>query len=288
MGLQIISADMRMKEKRGVKALVLGPPGIGKTSLLRTLDPERTLFLDFEAGDLSVNDVRVDQIRPKTWRECQDLACFLAGPDLDLEGDLTYSQKHYDRVCKEYGDTDLSKYSTFFVDSLTVAGRVCLKWAGQQPDAFNKQGEKNNLGKFGLYGREMLDFLSRLQHVRQKNVIFVAILEQQKDEFGRSTWEAQIDGGKVGRELPGIVDEVLTMQLVPHPNPKQEGQMVRAFVTSADNEWGYPAKDRSGRLAPIEKPHLGDLIIKLTSDATGSSAKTTPVAPSVTTEMETA
>jgi hypothetical protein len=33
-------------------------------------------------------------------------------------------------------------------------------------------------------------------------------------------------------------------------------------VTGADNPWGFPSKDRSGRLAPIEEPHLGKLIAK--------------------------
>ena len=42
--MQIISADQRLAERRGVKALIVGPAGVGKTTLLRTLDPERTLL----------------------------------------------------------------------------------------------------------------------------------------------------------------------------------------------------------------------------------------------------
>jgi hypothetical protein len=29
------------------------------------------------------------------------------------------------------------------------------------------------------------------------------------------------------------------------------------------NPWGYPAKDRSGRLDMVEPPHLGELIAKI-------------------------
>jgi putative ribosome biogenesis GTPase RsgA len=54
--MKIITADQRLSEARGVKALIVGPSGVGKTSLLRTLDPPTVLFLDVEAGDLSVQD----------------------------------------------------------------------------------------------------------------------------------------------------------------------------------------------------------------------------------------
>jgi hypothetical protein len=43
----------------------------------------------------------------------------------------------------------------------------------------------------------------------------------------------------------------------------KSGKRFRAFVCQPDNQWGYPAKDRSGRLASIEEPHLGKLLAKL-------------------------
>jgi hypothetical protein len=64
--MRIIGADERLNEPRGVKVLLIGPTGVGKTSQLHTLDPSRVLFLDGEAGDLSVQDVPVDTIRIDT------------------------------------------------------------------------------------------------------------------------------------------------------------------------------------------------------------------------------
>ena len=77
--LQIISAAERLAEKRGHKIVVAGKSGVGKTSLVRTLDMEKTLFMDLEAGDAAIEGCEVDVIRPRTWQECRDFACFLGG-----------------------------------------------------------------------------------------------------------------------------------------------------------------------------------------------------------------
>ena len=264
MTINIITASQRLSTPRGVKALVVGPSGVGKTSLLRTLDPTRTLFVDLEAGDLSVQDVQTDSVRPKTWPECRDIAALLGGPNPALEPHMPYSQAHFDAVVGKLGDPSaLDKYETYFIDSITVAGRLCLRWSQQQPEAFSERSGKPDLrGAYGLHGREMIGWLSQLQHARAKNVVFVAILEKIVDDFNVTTWQPQIDGSKTGREMPGIVDQVLTLNFVSFG---EDDKPVRAFVTQPDNPFGFPAKDRSGRLDPFEKPDLGALIRKITS-----------------------
>ncbi len=54
----------------------------------------------------------------------------------------------------------------------------------------------------------------------------------------------QIEGSKTGLELPGIVDQVISMAEV----ADDDGWGYRAFINHTLNPWGYPAKDRSGRL----------------------------------------
>lgn len=259
--LRIITADERMAQAKGVKALIVGPAGVGKTSLLRTLEPERTLFLDLEAGDLAVQDVKVDTLQPRAWDECRAIAAFLGGPNPALPPTACYSQAHYDSVKSEFdGLGGLDKYDTYFIDSITVAGRLCWTWAQQQPEAFTDRGKADVRGTYGLLGREMIAFLTQLQHARGKNVIFVGILEKIVDDFNVATWQLQIEGGKTGRELPGIVDQILTMQHIDFG----DGTPCRAFVCTQPNPFGYPAKDRSGRLEQFEQPHLGKLLTKLT------------------------
>jgi AAA domain len=260
--VKIISATERLAEKRGVKALIVGPTGIGKTSLLRTLNVDRVLFIDIEAGDLSVQDVPVDNVRVDDWPTARDLACRIGGPNPSFTPTACYSQAHYEGA----GGTleNLDKYDVIFVDSITAVSRLSFRWSEQQPEAFSERtGRKDTRGAYGLHGREMINWLNQLQHARAKSVIFVAILEKVTDEFNRSEWQIQLEGGKTGRELPGIVDQIVTMNWIDFG----DGKPTRAFVCTSPNPWGYPGKDRSGRLDQIEKPHLGELIAKLTQAA---------------------
>ena len=270
MSLPIITADERMAEKRGIKGVIFGKSGIGKTSLLWTLDPEETLFFDLEAGDLAVEGWQGDTLRPRTWPECRDFAVFIGGPNPALRDDQPYSQAHYAAVCERFGDpAQLYRYTTVFIDSITVAGRLCLQWCKGQPQAFSeKTGKLDSRGAYGLHGQEMIGWLTHLQHTRGKDVWFVGILDEKLDDFNRRVFLPQIDGSKTGLELPGIVDQVVTMAEL----KDGENKPYRAFVCQTLNPFGFPAKDRSGRLEMIEKPHLGELMAKISAPiaATGN------------------
>jgi hypothetical protein len=256
--MKIITADERLAERRGAKILIVGPTGVGKTSLLRTVDPERTLFIDVEAGDLAVQDVPVAAVRIEDWPSARDLACRIGGPSPSFPPTACYSQAHYESCGGALEDLD--RYDTVFVDSITAMSRLSFRHAEQQPEALSARGAKDLRGAYGLHAREMLMWLHQLQHVREKNVVFVGILERVVDEFNRAELMLQMEGAKTGRELPGILDEIVTMNFIDFG----DGKLVRAFVCTAPNPWNYPAKDRAGRLEQIEKPHLGELIAKLT------------------------
>lgn len=281
MTLPIITAEQRMAEKKGIKGCIFGKSGIGKTSLLWTLNPEKTLFMDLESGDLAVQGWEGNTIRPKNWQECIDFAVFIGGPNKSKRNDQPYSQAHYDHVCEQYGDPSiLDQFDTIFVDSITVAGRLSFAHAQGQPDAFNKDGQPDTRGAYGLHGREMLAWITQLQHTRAKNVWFLGILDEKKDEAGRISFTPQIEGSKAGLELPGIVDQVVTMTEM-HTN---EGQPYRAFVCQTMNPLRFPAKDRSGRLDLYEEPHLGKLMEKISQPVRPASERLTYDTPENTTE----
>jgi hypothetical protein len=261
--LKIITADQRRAEKNGAKILIVGPSGIGKTSLLRTLNAEMlatTLFVDIEAGDIAVADVPVASVRPQRWEQCRDLACVLGGFNPALPANAAYSEAHFNDLMRNGEFAQLTGYQILFVDSLTAAARLCFAWSEQQPEAISDRGRKDLRAIYGLHARNILAWLHQLQHARGRHVCFVAVLEKHIDDLKFATWQPQIEGAKTGRELPAIVDEIVTMAAIDFGNRKP----IRAFVCTSPNPWNYPAKDRSGRLDQVEPPNLGALIEKLT------------------------
>jgi hypothetical protein len=255
--------------------LIVGPTGVGKTSLLRTLLLSTTLFVDIEAGDLAVQDIAIDTFRPRTWPECRDLAVCLAGANPAVPVDAVYGEKHLDAAIDKFDDPERrARFHTFFIDSLTGAGRLCFDWASRQPEAFSERSGKRDLrGAYGLLAREMCAWLLHLQQARAINIVFLGVLEIVTDDFNRTQHRLQMEGSRISRELPAIVDQVITMHWVDFGDAK----LTRAFICTSPNPWQYPAKDRSGRLDQIEEPHLSRLIDKLTRSG-GDLVKFPPAA----------
>lgn len=263
--LPIVSATERMAEHKGVKLLLLGKSGIGKTSRLKDLDPESTLFVDVEAGDLAVTDWPGDTFRPASWPDSRDFFVFLAGPDPTQPNDSAFSQGHYDYVLERYGaPAQLDRYQTIFIDSITQLSRYCFAWCKTQPGMSSDRTGKSDLrAVYGLLAHEMITALLHLQQARHKHIVFVCSLDECLDDYNRRLFLPQIEGSKTCRELPGIVDEVATLADI----PADDGSSYRAFVTHTINPFGFPAKDRSGRLNLLEPPDLAALIQKCSGTA---------------------
>ena len=195
---RIITADQRLAEQRGIKGVLTGISGIGKTSQLWTLDAPRTLFLNLEAGELAVQGWPGDEVRIRDWELARDLACWVGGPNPAMRADQAYSTAHYERVCATFGDPSvLANYDTLFVDSITVASRLCLQWCKGQPQATSDRSGKPDLrGAYGLLGQEMIAWLTHLQHAPGKNVWLVGILDKRLDDFNRPYFSRMFGGPK--------------------------------------------------------------------------------------------
>jgi hypothetical protein len=185
----------------------------------------------------------------------------MGGPNKSFPPTACYSPANYEAIGGPLDDLD--RYQTIFVDSLTAITRLSFRWAEQQPESYSERtGRKDVRSCYGLHAREMILWLNQLQHARAKNVIFVGILERVVDEFNRAEWQLQSEGSKTSRELPGIVDQIITYQFLDFDDGKPS---IRGFVCTNPNPWGFPAKGRSGKLSQVEEPDLGRLLTKLTN-----------------------
>jgi hypothetical protein len=282
MALRIITADERLSAAENKTSLaVFGPPGVGKTTLIRTLPEDRAVCFDLEAGMKSVQDWRGPSVPIRSFPDFRDLVILIGGPDPAQHPESYYGARYHAHVQAQYAESGLEAFlrdrSIIFVDSITDLTRQAMAYAKQQAEAFSERtGKPDVRGAYGLLGREVIQALKHLQHARGKTVIFVGVLEKLTDEFGTSTWAPQMEGTKAGRELPGIVDQVLSMQLFGKDAAGawtlDEKSTERRLVCRAGNPWGLPAKDRSGRLEMTEPPDLAALLAKID----GRAAPTLP------------
>lgn len=282
-GLQFITADQRLAAPSAVKMALVGPSGAGKTYAARSLPPASTLFIDGEAGTRALGDwggavlslnATAARMGLHPWELCRGVASLLSGPDF-ADYDLQpggrqpgpYSPEMHAQYRAALGDPAVlfANVRTIFVDSITVASRWSFAWSNAQPDSISEKGKKDTRGTYGLHGREMVRWLTVLQHA-PFNVVVAGILDKHVDDLKRVSWEIQVEGGKVARELPGIFDNVVTLgrfdlvegNMVHNP----EGGTERAMVCT-NNPWGLPGKDRSGALETVERPDLGALLVKI-------------------------
>jgi hypothetical protein len=284
MTVRIITADERLSAAENKTSLaIFGPPGVGNTTLIKSLAEDQAVCLDLEAGMKSVQDWRGPSIPIRSFEDFRDLVILIGGPDPAQHPDSYYGAGYYAHVQAKYATSGLEEFlkarSIIFVDSITDLTRQAMAYAKQQAEAFSERTGKPDIrGAYGLLGREVIQAMKHLQHARGKTVIFVGVLEKVTDEFGASNWVPQMEGSKAGRELPGIVDQVMSMQLF---SKDAEGVWVldetstdRRLVCQSGNPWGLPAKDRSGRLDMTEPPDLAALLAKVDGPATPNTPAT--------------
>lgn len=208
----------------GVKLLVYGQAGVGKTTLVRTLpDP---IILSAEGGLLSLSGSDLHYI------EIADMATLR-----EAYAWLTQSEES-------------KRYQSVALDSISEIAEVVL--------AAEKKGAKDPRQAYGAMQEQMADIIRAFRDLPGRHVYMSAKLERAQDEMGRMLYGPAMPGQKTGQALPYFFDEVLALRA----ERDSEGIVRRALMCETDGLW--VAKDRSGRLDPWESPDLGAIIDKIT------------------------
>jgi phage nucleotide-binding protein len=227
MGL-ILTSTKNASNDRGIKSLIYGKAGAGKTFLASTApDP---LMLSAEAGVLSLRHHDITMLEIATIQDLVDAHAWLEG---SAEARQTYQ--------------------TIFIDSISEIGEVVLANAKKQV--------KDPRQAYGELIEKMMMLIRAFRDLSGFNVVMIAKQEPVKDEMtGVVVYSPSMPGVKLGNQLPYLFDEVFRLGI----GKTKEGVEYRFLQTQPDMQ--YEAKDRSGALDAIEQPDLTHIFNKIRGD----------------------
>jgi len=207
----------------GVKVLVYGQAGAGKTSLVKTLP--NPIVLSAEGGLLSIQDADLPYIEISDLDTLREAYAWLTSAD------------------------EAKAYQSVALDSISEIAEVVLN--------AEKKATKDPRQAYGAMQEQMADIIRSFRDLPGKHVYMSAKLEKTQDEMGRVLYAPSMPGNKTGQALPYFFDEVLALRV----EKDSEGVTQRALMCDSDGLW--LAKDRSGKLEAWEAPDLGAIIAKI-------------------------
>lgn len=211
----------------GVKMMVYGNAGAGKTSLIPTLP--NPIVLSAEGGLLSIADADVPFIEVSSFDTMMEAYRFLTESD------------------------EAKSFQSIALDSISEIAEVVLN--------HEKKVAKDPRQAYGAMQEQMADIIRAFRDISGKHVYFTAKCEKATDETGRILYSPSMPGNKTGQQLPYFFDEVLALRV----EKDSEGNAQRALMCDSDGIW--LAKDRSGKLDTWEAPDLGAIIAKIGGEA---------------------
>lgn len=207
----------------GVKVLVYGQAGAGKTSLIKTLP--QPIVLSAEGGLLSIQDADLPFIEISDMETLREAYTWLTQSD------------------------EAKGFQSVALDSISEIAEVVLN--------AEKKATKDPRQAYGAMQEQMADIIRAFRDLPGRHVYMSAKLEKTQDEMGRVLYAPSMPGNKTGQALPYFFDEVLALRV----EKDGEGVTQRALMCDSDGLW--LAKDRSGKLDAWEAPDLGAVIAKI-------------------------
>ena len=187
----------------GVKALVYGAAGAGKTTVAATM-PD-VVILSAESGLLSI-----------------------AGADLPfIEVDSMATLEEAYRWLSE--SAEAREFQSVALDSISEIAEVVL--------SVEKAKAKDPRQAYGEMQDKMNGLIRAFRDLPGRHVLFTAKMERTNDETGRLLYAPSMPGQKLGQNLPYFFDLVLASRV-----ETVEGQIVRRLQTQTDGIYTAKAR----------------------------------------------
>ena len=208
----------------GVKLIVFGPAGAGKTRLCATMP--QPLIISAEKGLLSLRKEKVPYIEVNTLADLQETEKWVLG------------------------SREARNFMSFCLDSISeIAENILLHEKGQ-----TKDGRK----AYGATQDEIMRILRVYRNLQGPHVYFSAKQEYIKLDDNSMIYAPMMPGNKLAQNLPFFVDEMLHLNIY-YDAAHQPFRALRCGPNRPDDI----VKDRSGSLDMFEQPDLGNVINKI-------------------------
>lgn len=207
----------------GVKMLVYGHAGAGKTTLAATLPAP--IILSAEGGLLSLQEANLPYIEISSMETLKEAYQWL----IDSK--------------------EATNFQSIALDSISEIGEVVLN--------HEKKIAKDPRQAYGAMQEQLGDIIRAFRDLPGRHVYFSAKCEKSQDETGKVLYAPMMPGNKTGQSLPYFFDLVMALRV----EKDSEGVTQRALMCDTDGLW--QAKDRSGKLDAWESPDLGAIIEKI-------------------------
>jgi phage nucleotide-binding protein len=182
----------------GVKLLVYGQAGAGKTSLIKTLP--QPIVLSAEGGLLSIQDADLPYIEINSMDDLREAWVWL-------------------------GTAEGMGYQSVALDSISEIAEVVLNT--------EKKATKDPRQAYGAMQEQMADIIRAFRDLPGRHVLMTAKLEKSQDEMARILYAPSMPGNKTGQSLPYFFDEVLALRV----ERDADGNTQRALMCDGDGSW---------------------------------------------------
>jgi hypothetical protein len=209
---------------QGLKILIFGPAGVGKTVACTTApSSEKSILISSEAGLLSIKDSTIDSVAINSIQELKEVYSFL--------------------------NSDKSDHQWIFIDSLSDIAEVLL--------SEEKKKVNDPRQAYGVIIEEMGSIIRAFRDLPKRNVVMTCKQERVQDNLNRLVFSPGLPGAKLGQQIPYFFDGVFALRII----DDGDGGTYRAFQTQPDLQ--YACKDRSGKLDSLEKPSFESIAAKI-------------------------